>query len=111
MRDWWTAGGTRDGRAGDSRPPGLFNSPLPHSQPCPPVAPPRRARPALPRTSVAQDGGTTIILAAMGGHDKVVERLVAAKAEVNASGQVGDEARGDTRRAQAGLRGGGGWRA
>ena len=43
----------------------------------------------------------------MGGHDKVVERLVAAKAEVNAADKVGDEARGDTGRAQTGLGGGG----
>jgi hypothetical protein len=33
-------------------------------------------------------------VAAQGGHDQVVERLLAAKAEVNAAAQVRDEARG-----------------
>ena len=94
-----------------SRPPRPLQQPPPSFSTLPPVAPPRRARPAPPRPSVAQDGDTAIMAAAMGGHDKVVERLVAAKAEVNATNRVGDEARGDTRRAQAGLRGGGGWRA
>jgi hypothetical protein len=43
-------------------------------------------------------------MAAQGGHEKVVERLLAAKAEVNAATQVRDEARADQARPQPALR-------
>ena len=59
---------------------------------------------ALSRPSVAQIGGTAFILAAQNGHDKVVERLLAAKAEVNAADKVRDEARADQARPQPALR-------
>jgi hypothetical protein len=43
-------------------------------------------------------------MTANNGHDKVVERLLAAKAEVNAATQVRDEARAEQARPQPGLR-------
>ena len=44
------------------------------------------------------------MMAAAAGHDKVVERLLAAKAEVNAANQVRDEARAEQARPQPALR-------
>jgi hypothetical protein len=51
-----------------------------------------------------QDGLTALFAAAAGGHDRVVERLVAAKAEINAATQVRDEARADTTKLLPALR-------
>jgi hypothetical protein len=68
------------------------------------VGPGRRAWPAPPHPSAVQDGLTALFAAAAGGHDKVVERLVAAKAEMNKAQKVRDEARADTTRLLPALR-------
>jgi hypothetical protein len=60
--------------------------------------------PAPPQLSADQGGATAIYAAAAAGHDQVVERLLAAKAEVNAATQVLDDARADQARPQPAVR-------
>ena len=82
----------------------LLHKALDHYRGCPAVVAGWRAWPAPPHPSLAQDGWTALMPAAINGHDKVVERLVAAKAEVNAADQVRDEARADKTRPQPASR-------
>jgi hypothetical protein len=82
----------------------LLTSALAQSRGRPAVGPGRCAWPAPPHPSVAQDERTAIIEAAQSGHEKVVERLVAAKAEVNSATKVRYEARADTTRPQPAMR-------